>query len=213
MIILDDNHIYRNEKREVYISVTQHLTIAGLQDFSMVRKEDLDHAAERGKHVHDACKLYAYDDLDVDSLDPAYKGYVEGYILFCNEHDFVIHQSEEIVYSDRLRTAGTFDIKGTLDGKPMSADIKTSAIVSPTTGLQLAGYQLLDNKGFSHRYCIHLLPNGKYKPIPYTDPRDKQIFQSICHVNWHALATLRTIPVGAKSDPKVYELCREIVGK
>jgi hypothetical protein len=217
MITRDSNHIYRNEKGETYISVTQQLKIYGLIDFSMVRKEDLDYAAERGSHVHHAHYLYLLDDLVVDSLDESYKGYVKAIIKFYKEQNIEVWDSESIVYSDKLRTGGSFDLMCSFNGYGSVVEFKTPVVMPKTTGLQTAAYKMLWNESkpqnfVVHRYGVQLFNNGRYKIHKYENQQDKFVFANIAHTNWYALSN-RIIPVGAKSDPDIYAICKEIVGK
>lgn len=221
MITLDKNHIYRNEAGEVYLSVTQHLTIAGLVDYSMVKPEDLAYATERGKYVHEAIHLYLYDDLDIDSLDEAYKGYVEAAIKFFQQTGVEVLSAEEIVYNDLLRTAGQYDFICPMESKLNSQlfEIKTTSTIPVTAKLQTAAYRQFFNNGcpdgtipIIDRHCLHLKPTGNYKVITYPRNRSDEIaFNNICRANWWALSN-KIIPIGAKADPKVYELCEEIIG-
>lgn len=216
MITCDKNHIYRNDKGEIYLSVTQHLTISGLQDFSMCRKEDLDFAALRGKYVHKAHYMYLLDDLVVDNLDAAYKGYCEAFIKFYKEQNIEVWDSESVLYSKNLRTAGSFDLMCLFSGFGSVVEFKTSAIMPKTTGLQTAAYKLLWNERepddlINTRIGVQLLKTGKYRMRHYVSPKDENIFRNICHTNWWCLSN-RIIPLGAKADPKTYELCKEIIG-
>lgn len=220
MITCDSDHIYRNPEGEIYLSVTQNLIIAGLVDFSMCRPEDLEFAALRGQHVHQAVHLYWLDDLEVGSLDKAYKGYIEGFIKFIKENGIEVWSSEEIVYGELLRSAGQYDFitANKHNHNPCFYEIKTSSTVSAITRLQVAGYQLFYNADPEHelakiyrRACLHLRPNGTYKLIQYKDHNDEHIFRGICRANWWSLNN-RIIPVGARSNEKVYNLCKEIIG-
>lgn len=219
MVTRDDKHVYRNEKEEIYLSVTQQLAIAGMVDFSMVRQEDLNYAAQRGQYVHEAVGLYLYDDLDVEGLDDSYRGYVKGFIKFMLENNIKVYSSEEIIYDDDLRTAGAYDIvcasfKG---GEYANAviEIKTPDTLPKTTGLQTAGYKHLYNKGMQGprivgRWALRLRNNGKYSLTKMINKNDISIFKYICHTNWWCLSN-GIIPVGAKSDKKVEQLCKSII--
>lgn len=214
MISRDENHIYHNGK-EIFVSVTQHLQVAGLVDFSMVTRADLEFARLRGQHVHTAINMYLYEDLDFDSLDGLYKGYVQAFIRFCKEHSFIPTSSEEIVYCDILRTAGTYDLTGEWGGEPAMIEIKTPATMPITTALQVSAYLKFYNQNNSRpidkAYGLHLRENGTYKLHKYKWWDDFKIFRNICKTNWWCLSN-GIIPVGARSNPKTLELCKEIVG-
>jgi hypothetical protein len=220
MVTRSLEHIYRNEKGEIYLSVTQQLQIAGLVDFSMVRPEDLEYAGLRGQYVHEAVHLYLYDDLDVESLDLAYKGYVKGFIKFSEEHSLLPISSEEIVYSDILRTAGAYDLvgweMGNFGGAPVMIEIKSTATMPITASLQASAYLKFYNQDkcssdyIENAYGLHLQNNGTYKLYKYKWRDDFRIFQKICHINWWALSN-KIIPVGAHNNENVYNLCELII--
>ncbi len=220
MITLDDNHIYRNDKGEIYLSVTQQLQIAGLVDFSMVKPEDLDFAKLRGKYVHKAINMYLYDDLDVGGLDGSYRCYVEGFVKFKEENGLLSYQSEEIVFNDVLKTAGTFDFIGSINSDLSSRaymfEIKTPQTMPLTTPYQVAAYVKLWNSMHDDKiyggYGLHLLSTGNYRLYKYDLLKYGKKFINICHANWGALED-GIILMGAKSDPKTLELCKEIIGK
>lgn len=214
------DHIYRNEKGEIFLSVTQHLQIAGLVDYSMVKPADLEFAALRGQYVHKAHYLYLLDDLEVGSLDKEYRGYCEAFVRFYKEQNIEVWDSENIVYSDDLRTAGTPDIicasfkSGDYAGAVI--EIKTPTILPKTIGLQTAGYKCLYNEMPSKevavvgRWALLLKNNGKYSLIKQVNKRDQGAFRNIVHANWYALSN-GIIPIGAKTDPKTWELCKSII--
>lgn len=218
MITCDVNHIYRNDEGEIYLSVTQQLIIAGLVDYSMVRREDLDFAALRGQYVHEASNMYLHDDLDLELIDDSYRGYVEGFVKFVTENGLTVWRSEELVWDEKLRTAGRFDFIGTLrplNSLPILFEIKTTASISPTVKLQTAAYKLFYERRDSsvtptQRSCLHLMKNGNYKLIKYIDRNDGHAFCNIVRGNWWALNN-GIIPIGAKSDPKIWELCKTII--
>lgn len=217
MITRDRSHVYRNDEGEIYISTTQHLFIAGLVDFSMVRQEDLDYAALRGTYVHDALKLHMWSDLDIESLDESYKGYVQAGILFLKENMIDVWGTEEIVFDDGIRTAGEYDLIGSVDGKDWTVyEFKTPATLPATTGLQLEGYKfLLKGADAPIRYlelkkkAVLLRPNGTYRIHEYKDNL-LSWFRAIVKSNWSAL-NAGIIPIGAKSNQKVYALCEKII--
>jgi hypothetical protein len=209
-ITCDENHFYRVGGKLI-LSTTQQIAIAGLIDYSQISKETLDYAAERGIFVHDAVYLYLYDDLDMDSLDESYAGYVHATIKFLGESGFEVHESEEVIYSERLRTAGKPDLLGKYQGSHAIVEWKTGSLMMPTTALQLAGYEILeDSKHFTRRLGVHLKPNGNYRIHEYKDKQDMLVFSGICRANYWALSN-KIIPTGARDDEKLKELCERII--
>jgi hypothetical protein len=215
MITRDNNHIYRDDGGEPYISVTQHLQIAGLVDYSMCRTEDLIYAAERGKYVHEAINMYLYDDLDVEGLDESYRGYVQAAIKFLES--ITVLSSEEIVCDPDLRTAGQYDLIGRCDLMKTLVEFKTCSTLPSTTSLQLSGYKHLDyvygnrDEPIMRRMAVLLKNNGSYTVHEFKD-KNEPWFVRIARNNWAAL-NAGIIPLGAKASDETYNLCREIIGK
>ena len=58
------------------------------------------------------------------------------------EHDVDCSISEHTVHSDTYEYAGTLDFLGTIDGKRVIADFKTSARIYPEVQLQLQAYRV-----------------------------------------------------------------------
>jgi len=211
----DDSHIYMHEGN-VYLSCTQHIQIAGLVDFSMINPVILAHAALRGQYVHDAVRLYLNDDLDIGTLDESYAGYVQGFVKFCKDHNLEVWDSESIIWSDRLRTAGTFDFVGKISSDHAYAymfEIKTSSAMPLTIGLQLAGYVKLWNKCRDNNifggYGLLLKKNGTYSLTKYDLLKYGDWFESIVRCNWNAIDS-GMIPIGTKENSKLHDLCETL---
>jgi hypothetical protein len=71
-------------------SVTQVLSLTGIDDVSGIPLHYLQRAAGIGTAVHQACELLDEDDLDLESLDPLIQGYVLGYQRFREETGFAV---------------------------------------------------------------------------------------------------------------------------
>lgn len=215
MIQRDNSHVYRKDGK-ILLSVTQHLQITGLVDFSHINPYTLAFAAQRGSFVHRAHYLYLLDDLDIDSLDESYKAYCEAFIKFYKEQDIEVWDSENILHSDKLMTAGSFDMVGKFNGIGSVVEFKTSTTMPKTTGLQLSGYKTLWNESkpdniVVNRWGVHLLKTGKYKLYKYDDRKDESVFRNIADVNWWALSN-GIIPTPAKANPQILNLCQQIIG-
>lgn len=110
----------------------------------------LNHAAERGQAVHEACWFYDQDDLDEDSLDEEIKPYVAAYRKFREELNIEIVEIEtpRVGFHGKISFAGRPDRivrrkirRGWSQLFPL--DIKTTADMAPAVGVQLAGYSEL----------------------------------------------------------------------
>ena len=171
--------IFREETHEYFLdgkkvpSVTE---VIPHFDFSRIDPEVLERSQEFGKAVHKATELYDLGTLNIDDLDPHLKGYLEAYIQFKKDFDFLPHKSEWIVFSDAYKYAGTLDTMGTY--KKRKGDVPRWCLIDVKTGtpgpeveLQLSGYLIaakdMDKKLFVKQgnvdlFCLVLM-DGKYK--------------------------------------------------
>jgi len=163
-----------------------------LHDFSMVPRDVLDAACERGTIVHTLCEYHDQRDLDPASIGD-YWPYLDAWIDFCTAYDAAWSGIEERGYSKRFGFAGTLDRRGTLGKLPGKwvIDIKTGAQLHRVCGMQLAAYrQLLQENvdttwALARRGTVQLAANGKYKFIEWSDPQDWPAFSAlICLTNW-----------------------------
>lgn len=125
-------------------SVTQAMSMAGLDEYSGVPRRFLEHAAAIGTAVHQACEFLDQDDLDLESLDPAILGYVLSWQRFKQERDFVPLEVERRGIS--VGPNGEFpfgfclDRIGVLAGEEILIDIKTAKKRSQYWAVQTAAY-------------------------------------------------------------------------
>lgn len=174
----DGSHLYKLDGLTIP-SVTQIIKEAGLSEFNNVPDHVLEHSRIIGKHVHLATELYDKKDLDMDSLDPYYKKYLDSWIDFCNDYKFVPTEIELQLFHKVLRYAGTIDRVG-LIGKTLAiVDIKTGAKVK-STKIQTAGYQLLYNYDKTtvkakKRFAVYLKATG-YQVEEHTSNNDVNVF-------------------------------------
>ena len=127
-----------------YPSVTQALGV--FQDFSTIRPDVLEHAAERGSRVHAACSAYAKGLFPV--TDPESEPY---FISFQQWFDTYITKTlavEKRMNDEVYGFTGMLDlivlIKG--DKLPSLVDLKTPAAVGPTWAAQISAYRHLAEK-------------------------------------------------------------------
>lgn len=213
----DADHIYRDQDGEIYLSVTQQLHLSGgLIDFSMVDPYILARACERGTLTHDAMYIYHTEELDMESLDPLYAKYVQACISFFENNKFETWDAEFVVYDPILRTAGSPDWLGKLNGKLTLLDYK-SGITSKATILQLSAYRRLWEKSGKSKHSIKQLmelklnADGTYRQIPHQiSARHEGIFASMCRTNWFKLS-IGVLPPGATGNTELTKLCRTIM--
>lgn len=160
-------HTYRTGGRVVK-SVTQILEYVGISDWSVVPRDVLQHAQDRGTAVHQACWYDDQNDLDPDSLDPEVVPYLQAWQKFRAETGAGVVLCEKRGLGDGY--AFTFDRLLSLPkwGAVM-AEIKTGD-ETPAWRVQLAAYV----KGhFGHlspncrRLVVKLRKDGKYSLIWY----------------------------------------------
>lgn len=163
--------------------------IKELKDFSMVPPAMLAAAAARGTYVHTACEFYDQDDLDIESLDPDFRGYVEGWIRFRKETGFTPRLIEHRLFHPLHIYAGTMDREGDFEDEPAILDIKTSSgTLTAEVGIQLAAYQEAyiaqhpGNPRPTRRIAVQLREDGTYRLYQYRDQSDFAVFLSLLTV-------------------------------
>lgn len=180
-----DGLIFDPEKHQYFLnglllpSVTQILADMGFINRDFFTEQ----GKTRGSFVHLATELDDKDELDEESLDDALLPYLTAWRLFKRESGLQIESIEKPVASGVYQFAGTLDRIGMLNGHNESIlDIKSGA-VSSWVGLQLAGYEIAENKKYK-RYAVQLMDTGKYKLHQFNDRSDRQIFLSAVAC-WH----------------------------
>jgi hypothetical protein len=164
-------HTYRVGD-EVLPSVTQILR--PYSAFARVPQEQLHVAAERGRHVHDACQYYDEGDLDEASLTDELRGYVAAWVMFRNDYAFEPQLIEHRCWHRQYRYAGTLDRWGeitvTSRGKRVRKscllDIKSGA-PDPTHELQIAAYAHAIDRETQVGMTVYLKDDGKYKVVEH----------------------------------------------
>lgn len=159
--------------------------IRPLQDFSNVPADVLAAACEFGTNVHAACDLYNRDQLDWSSLDAPLVPYVKAWAQFLEDSGAVVIASECRVYHDQLGYAGTADVVLAWGKRTAVPDLKATAVVPRTVGVQTAAYAKAYARKHGvaepERYCIHLM-DGRYSSHKRTDPSDWSMFLSCLNV-------------------------------
>lgn len=164
-------------------SVTQILDGAGLNDaIKFIPKEILDAASDLGTKVHRTTELFDNNTLDIDFLHPVLRNYLDQWIKFRKDYDFVPTEIELIKYHSLYKYAGIIDRIGTARGKLTLIDIK-SGIYTKTHEIQLAGYEILYNGSFptkdhiKQKLLVYISENS-YKVVECKNPNDKNVFLS-----------------------------------
>lgn len=164
--------------------------IAPLVDYSMVPEARLEFARDRGTAVHLACHLDDIGELDEDSVDQEHVlPRLTAWRKFKADFKPKIVFSEMAMFrhDDVYRFAGTPDRAMEIGRLKVVGDIKNVAEMSPVTGVQLSGYELLlaGAVGFraKDRWGIQLRGNGTYRRVIY--PVETPTFASLHTLkNW-----------------------------
>lgn len=162
-----------------------------LCDFSHIREEVLSRKSDLGTAVHLATELHDENDLDWSSLTHEQAEYTKGWVKFCRDNDTAIVHKELRVFHPTMIYAGTLDRIMWINGVLAMLDIKTSATMSPATGVQTAAYleaykaQYPNETPPSVRYGLQLNPDGTYRLHKYESNRDWPTFLSLLTIfNW-----------------------------
>lgn len=188
-VTLDESHVYR-VNGVIVPGVTT--VLSQIDTYEGIPESTLEYASERGQAVHRATQLWDEDDLDLATVDPIIKPYLDAWVQFRGDTGFVVTAAEQIVYSERHRYCGTLDRQGLLDGEPCVVDIKAVAVVSPVTALQTAAYceaARTDRrlKG-ARRAAVQLRRDGTYRWTEYDQGTDLSVFLSLLQLwNWRKI--------------------------
>lgn len=117
----------------------------------------------RGSVVHAITQLEDENDLDEESVDPSFSGWLEAYRRFKRETGFIPEAIEQPVFNPFLKYCGTLDRSGKLaSGRPALLDLKTGD-VNKITRYQTVAYLGCLSQPFQYtRLAVGLKPNGKY---------------------------------------------------
>lgn len=162
-----ETHTYRIGG-QIVPSVTQ--VLSALNDFSRISPEVLENARALGTAVHRAIELDCAGDLDDASLHPDVAERVEAWRKFRFGCGFRPAGNEVRVYSGRYGYAGTLDLFGSMGRDQIVIDIKATAALPETAGMQTAAYAqaLRETAGCGpvRRGVLHLAAGGRWSFIP-----------------------------------------------
>lgn len=187
MITLDkEKHIYTVDGK-VVPGVSEVLSAAGMIDLWGIPVFALEAARKLGTAAHLACEYYDDKILKKSTLDIFLRPYLDGWIKFKADHCIEILEGIEVKgYSRKWGFAGTLDRVAAIKGKLILIDIKTSAVLHPTVGPQLAAYKIIweennPDQRINQRWAVQLTP-GDYKINCCKDNYDESVFISALQV-------------------------------
>lgn len=166
-------------------AVVPHVTgvIAPFVNYSMVPRDTLELARQKGQHVHRMVELHAQGKLDEDSLPDWMRPILAQWLKFVADTGFIVLATERRVYHPQYDYAGTLDLRGIMRNHAKYRghgilDIKRSFMAGPITGLQTAAYAEADDYD-SHwggrvawRGALKLNENGPYRFEPFEKKTD-----------------------------------------
>lgn len=163
-----------------------------ITDYSKVPADLMEQARIRGQVVHSVCELYDRETLDFSTVATGAWPYLQAWINFRHDCQFVPSFIEQSVYSEKYMYAGTLDRfgVGVFGGRITNAyiDIKTPKQIDDAPGVQLSAYAAAAKECgvppvatktslFSaKRFAVYLGDNGKYRLERYDSQQDFPVF-------------------------------------
>ncbi len=183
-------------------SVTQILKAVGVsEDFDAIeamRPGVIGFRRDLGTAVHVDAHAFDDDDLDVATVDPRVRPYLEAWIHWRGNFGAVPLQRERRVYHPVYRYCGTLDGIFDVDGRRVLIDIKIGDPTDAGAQFQTAAYQAAfeaehPGEGIDARWSIQLTPDCgiPYRVEPYTDWTDFRKFQAFLTTYWEQAARRR----------------------
>lgn len=182
----DSTHRYFLRGNEL-MGVTTAFKITGIVDFTKVKTEVIEPSLIEGDYVHEMAALYGSGNLDEDTVDDDYRGYLKAIKdFFANEVKEVLLIEQAVCDSFNLY-AGTPDIVYVNKKNFIVVDDwKTPKKPHPAWGLQTGGYKPAIEKCFDikvwGRGGVLLKNDGTYERHPHTCSTDFDNFQAVLKV-------------------------------
>ena len=163
LLFFDEGHKYTIDGEELP-SVSELTRFISREIYGDVGQFNLDRAADRGTAVHKATELL--DKYGTAEIDEDIAPYLQAYIAFRKEHMCEWQKIEYATHHPENLYAGTLDRVGTVDGKLVVLDIKTSSTIQkPLYTAQLNLYRKMLPDPIEQLVILHLKKDGTYKLI------------------------------------------------
>ena len=163
LLFFDEGHKYTIDGEELP-SVSELTRFISREIYGDVGQFNLDRAADRGTAVHKATELL--DKYGTAEIDEDIAPYLQAYIAFRKEHKCEWQKIEYATHHPENLYAGTLDRVGTVDGKLVVLDIKTSSTIQkPLYTAQLNLYRKMLPDPIDQLVILHLKKDGTYKLI------------------------------------------------
>jgi hypothetical protein len=148
-----------------------------ISDF--ISKELLEQKADLGKKVHKTIELNDSGNLDVGTLHPLLRKYLDNWIKFKCDYNFTPMDIELQLSHPLYKYAGRVDQVGLIDKDLTVLDIKSGA-VQKTHSIQTAAYQSLyeiNKCKVKRRMAVYLSPDN-YKIEEHKNKNDISVFHA-----------------------------------
>ena len=163
LLFFDEGHKYTLDGEELP-SVSELTRFISREIYGDVGQFNLDRAADRGTAVHKATELL--DKYGTVEIDEDISPYLKAYIAFRKEHKCEWQKIEYATHHPENLYAGTLDRVGTVDGKLVVLDIKTSSTIQkPLYTAQLNLYRKTLSDPIEQLVILRLKNDGTYKLI------------------------------------------------
>lgn len=183
-------------------SVTQILRAVRVsEDFDAIERARpgvVTFARDLGTAVHADAHAFDDQDLDVATVDPRVRPYLDAWIAWRENYGAVPLQRERRLYHPLHGYCGTLDGIFDIGGKTVLVDIKTGDPESAGARFQTAAYQAAYSAEYpevpiTERWSVQLTPlNGvPYRITPYRDWTDFQKFTAFLTTYWAQAARRR----------------------
>jgi hypothetical protein len=175
----ETKHIYKSDGL-VIPSVTQIMQSSGLVNLEWISQEILDNTSDLGKKVHKTTELLDKGTLDIETLHPTLRNYLNGWIKFRKDFDFIPTEIELQLFHELYKYAGRIDRVGMIGKDLTLLDIK-SGTKQKSHAIQTMGYKLLYDQNkkkpeqIKRRLIVYLSEDG-YKIEEHKEETDKNIF-------------------------------------
>lgn len=171
IVLREEDHTYWLGDEQIP-SVTTVIADVGLVDYEWSTR----FAMERGSQVHKAIHYYLDGDLDLDTLHPMYRGYVDAALRAIEELELEVVGIEQRLFHPIYRYAGTADLIARRHGVLNVVDWKTAFNPPRATAHQVAAYaeawRDLTGDDVGERGCIGLSSDGQYRLHQYDGATD-----------------------------------------
>jgi len=175
------NHLYTFQGRPVP-SVSAVIRPLAQDAYGSIDPDILRRAADFGTAVHACTELLDEDDLDMESVDVAWMPYVTAYRKWKEDVGSAL---KICAIEERLacvRYAGTLDRICEIYGSPWVVDLKTTSVLHPHIGVQLAAYVALAEQTYGkplRRAALQLRRDGTYRFKEYKSVSDETVFNAL----------------------------------